>query len=562
VNLFKIPLVKVIWLLALAMLLAAGCSETPEEPEPNIEPNTFITSYNIGIAPDSGSYYATTVYWRASDPDGVALRFHYWINNAADSTILADSTFETSVITPLEFPTGTEVYTFYVRTQDNQGTYDPTAASIDIAITAVRSLDEFKPDTWIVTGPSNGSLTGTGINITFSGSDVDGYVASFQYKIDTDTVWSSVDNDLIAGSATLDILDIPTGARILEVQAVDNFGQVDPSPITVSFVAVDTLYPDLYVTSGAIDGAFFFLPAGGTSADVQTGWEGDASWYYSTVEYRYRVDGGDWSEWQDDNSALLEGLTAGAHVLDVQAIDLGGNATTYTTNFGVGSLIGDRGILVINGIHFGAYGAEAEDFWNAMDFMVDYDVDFWDVFGGQDYSNNPELAARLIDTGAVPGDSLGNYSSFVMVMNGYQGDLEVYQSMISLLSSYLNAGGNILLACRYGSDFITGDIRSYAHVSYGEIGVSISGLTTQVSGLVDIDPIGGLSLTDLPNIPTHEDVTVLFLVPDYPDNIGGFITEPEGSGKIAHIAGRPYRMNLSAVNANYDFILSNYFGEQ
>jgi len=75
---------------------------------------------------------------------------------------------------------------------------------------------------------------------------------------------------------------------------------------------------------------------------------------------------------------------------------------------------------------------------------------------------------------------------------------------------------NILLACRYGSDFITGDIRSYANVSYGETEVSISGLTAQVSGLVDIDPIGGLSYTDLPNIPTHEDVTVLFLVPDYP----------------------------------------------
>lgn len=552
---------KVIGLLALAMLLAAGCTDTPEEPEANTVPNTFISSYNIGISPDSGSYYSVTVYWRASDPDGQALRYEYWLDDEGGNPVVPiDTTFDTSINMSIEFPTGTEMYIFYVRTQDSQGALDPTAAEIDISITAVRDIERFKPDTRIVSGPGNGSLTGTGINITFSGSDIDGNIASYQYRLDSDTMWSSVANDLIAGAATLDILDIPTGARTLEVRAVDNFDQIDPSPVSISFVAVDTLYPDLYVTSGAIEGAFFFLPAGGTSADIQTGWDGDASWYYSTVEYRYRADGGVWSEWQDEDGALIEGLEAGAHTLDVEARDLGGNTSSYSTSFGVGSLSGTYGVLVINGISFADYLDEAYDFWNGFTVLNTFDADFWDAFDGQDYTSTPDLPGRLVGTGAVPGDSLGNYSSFVMVMNGFSGDLEIYDSMVPLLSSYLNAGGNILLTGRQGSDFITGDIEDYAQVEYGETLVSISGLTSAVTGIVDMTG-AGISRTDLPVIPTSPDVTVLLTVPDFPDNIGGFVTEPEGGGKFAHIAGRQYRFDIGPVNTNYEFILTNYFGE-
>lgn len=561
-NSFKIPLLKVIGLLALAMLLAAGCSETPEDPDANIVPNTSITSYNIGISPDSSTatlvYYTAEIFWGGSDPDGETQEYRYWIDSD-DPT----ETAATSVQLSLGYSTSTTSYTFNVQTRDNANAWDATAATMEIAIATARNLDAYLPDTKIVTGPSNGSLTGTGINVAFSGSDIDGYVVSYEYKIDTDSAWSSVANDLVAGSATLNILNIPTGARTLKVRSIDNFGKIDPSPVAVSFITVDTLVPDLSITSGAISNAFFFLPAGGIETDIQTGWVGDAAWYFSTIEYRFRVDSTTWSDWQDDNSALLEALDASGHTLDVEGRDLGGNSTVYTTAFGVGSLVGDRGVLVMNGIHFGTYVDEAWDFWNGLTILTDYDADFWDAFGGQDYSNNAELATRLVSTGAVPGDSLGNYSSFLMVMNGYNGDLEVYQSMIPLLVSYLNAGGNILVAGRYGSDFITGDIRSYAHVSYGAIGANISsaGLTAQVAGMVDMTG-AGLSFTDLPNTPSHEDVTVLLLAPDYPGNIGGFITQPATSGKLAHIAGREYRFDIGPVNTNYSFILSNYFGEQ
>ena len=200
------------------------------------------------------------------------------------------------------------------------------------------------------------------------------------------------------------------------------------------------------------------------------------------------------------------------------------------------------------------------DIANGFTVLDSFDADFWDAFSGQDYSNTPGLPARLVGTGAVPGDSLGNYSSFVMVMNGFNGDQEVYDSMLPLLVSYLNAGGNILLTGRQGSGFIKGGVEDYAQVEYGETLVSISGLTSAVSGIVDM-PGAGLSRTDLPLIPTSPDVTVLLTVPDFPNNIGGFITQPSGSGKFAHIAGRQYRFEIGPTNTNYEYILSHYFGE-
>ena len=44
------------------------------------------------------------------------------------------------------------------------------------------------------------------------------------------------------------------------------------------------------MTAGAIANAFYFLPQGGTETSVATTWAGDASWYYSTLQYRYAVD--------------------------------------------------------------------------------------------------------------------------------------------------------------------------------------------------------------------------------------------------------------------------------
>ena len=554
-NSLKKFISEVAALLALALLLAAGCADTPEDPDTNINPNTSITSYIIDTAPDSATFYNVTVNWRWSDTDGEAVAYRYWIDTG-DST----DTYDTYAIVRLNFPNTTTTYTFYVQAKDNSNDWDDTPASRVIDITETRDPSRFRPETSFLEGPADGSLTSSGIRVAFGGEDVDGVVLSYQYKLDTDTDWSSIDNDLTIGSVALDITGMTLGTRSLTVRAVDNLGQIDASPAEVSFIVVDYLRPDLAITSGLIPNAFFFLPSGGSETDVQTGWVGNAAWYYSTLVYRFALDASAWSDWQEDNSTLVTGLTLGTHTLSVEAKDLADNSTIVSSDFGVGSLTGDLGVLVVNGIHFGAYGDEAYDFWNNVDPITTYSADFWDLFSGQDYTSTPVLDGALVGTGAIPGDDLGHYSTAIMIVNGYNGDLEVYESMIPLISSYLNAGGNLFLACRYGSRFLTGDIRSYAHASFAEIEVSISGLVAEVSGLVDM-PGAGLSLTDLPAIPTHADVTMLFSVADYPGAAGGILVEPEAGGKLAYIAGRSYRYENAPFKANLEYIVTNFLGE-
>ncbi len=549
---------KVAALLALALLLAVGCADTPKDPNSNIKPDTFISSYNIDITPDSATFYYANVYWRGSDRDGEPVEYIYWVDTGAP-----DTTFETSASVLLDFTSSTPTYTFYVICRDNMNEWDETPAWVVLSMDDVRHGDEFRPDTEILEGPHNGALTSPGIAVTFGGSDIDGLVFSYQYKLDSDAAWTSIDNDLETGSVSLDITGIPLGPRILSVKAVDNIGEIDASPATVSFIVVDTLRPDLAITSGLIPNAFFFLPSGGSETEAQTGWEGNATWYYSTLVYRFAVDDSSiWSAWQEDNSTLVTGLTLGTHTLYLEAKDLADNSTIVTSDFGVGSLTGDLGVLVVNGIHFSSYGGEAYDFWNNVDPITTYSADFWDLFSGQDYSSTPVLDGALIGTGAIPGDDLGHYSSAIMIVNGFNGDLEVYQSMLPLLSSYLNAGGNLFLACRYGADFVTGDIRSYAHVSFAELGVNISasGLVAEVSGLVDM-PGAGLSLTDLPAIPTHADVTMLFSAPDFPGTAGGILVEPAAGGKLVFIAGRSYRFENAPFKTNLEYIVTNFLGE-
>jgi hypothetical protein len=122
---------------------------------------------------------------------------------------------------------------------------------------------------------------------------------------------------------------------------------------------VDTLRPYLIVNSGALPGAFYFLPQGGSTTDLATTWNGDASFYNSTTMYRYAVDDtATFTAWDTLTSATLTGLTAGAHTFYLQAKDLSGNITELETEVGIGPLVGDRGILLVNGVDWGTYAVK------------------------------------------------------------------------------------------------------------------------------------------------------------------------------------------------------------
>lgn len=583
-NLTKKLGLKVFGLVIVALLLAVNCAEEGTAPDANLPPNTFITNYQIEIAPDSATAYNAKISWSGNDVDGAIYWYEWCIINPVTAESLYwyeeddDGNIDTTNISDwvatnvqkaeilLDYPTFDTRYVFKVRAQDNDLAIDATPAVDTISIDRIRDFN-YAPDTDIGEGPGDGDYTTSGIHFVINGTDIDGVVDTIEYMVDTDTEWTKVETDITTGSAEFDILDIDPGAHTISFRAIDNFRKTDPTPYSVSVVVDTTLRPDLTIVSGPIPNAYYYLPAGGTTLDLAAEWSGSAAWYYSTVEFRYAVDDtSSWSEWTDESTATLPSLTATSHVFYVQAGDLAGGISLYTTNFAVGTFVGDQGVMVMNGIHQGTYDdpdneMEFTNFWNGVDF--EFDFDFWDAFSGQDFSDIPSIDAdSIIGTGVLDGTTLSAYSSLVMIMNGYNGDLDIYESMLPLIMSYLNAGGNVYLGCRYGSNFIYDDLETFAHIdTWDQTSVSLDpGLTAAVTGFLDMEG-SGVSYSDLPEIPTDDAVTTIFTHSSYTNAAAGILVENEGTGVFAYVAGRPYRYDQATYGDNVNYIVANYFGE-
>lgn len=571
---------KVIGLLALAMLLAAGCTETPDEPDPNIDPNTFITSYNIGISPDSSTYYPTIVYWRASDPDGVALRYNYWLDDDGGTQIIPDpdsaeyiTTFETTVNLSLDFPTGTETYTFYVQTEDNTGTMDPTPAAMNIAISTVRRLDEFVPNTTAITVPPNGASTSRGVPFAIGGIDVDGIVTSFEWAVDDishDSMWTAVTPDVITVSSSSAIIELTPdeltfGPHTVYFRAVDNAGNVDPSPLSVSIVCEAGYAPEVSVSVS--DGFNFVVPFTAPTIDtLEIEITALMDFYYGGLDHFDIITSEGDTINTPDYSFVLTDLSSGSYWFIVTANDLGGNSTSDTTNFGVVELAAGDGVLCINGVSWSSY-SEAIPVWedgaywgNRTHFKI------WDLFS--DAPAGGDFADSLLGSGEPPLwiiDTLF-FDAIVWAYNSYSGDNEYWEDddMQAAIMAYLESGGSLLIMGRYGA-FIFEDgsqeFADYVQYSSAVVGLDPGFLDAIHSDFTDITLTGSSSYTDAITIDHPSKIEI------YTDDGGapgfGWIIEPNGAdagGKVAFIAGRHYRFTIAELKSNVDVILADYFG--
>jgi hypothetical protein len=575
VQLKSLKSFKIIGLVLFALLLAVGCAKDGEKPQANLPPDTHITSYQISYFPANEDNYSTTIYWSGSDPDGYVRGYHWRIiGDAGDSVFdgtnnlsIWQETTEQSVTLLLAIPNIQKSYHFEIAAFDDKDAADPDPATDIIA--KERVMFNYPPNTGISSGPENGGITATGVHFVIQGFDIDGMTDYVEYKLDTAATWSEAAADPSSGNATFDVLDLPLGANTLLFRAVDNSGGIDPTPASVSFVVVDTLRPYLIVNSGALPGAFYFLPQGGSTTDLATTWNGDATFYNSITQYRYAVDDtATFTAWDTLTGATLTGLTAGAHTFYLQAKDLGGNVTEIETEVGIGPLVADRGILLVNGVDWDTYASEMDAMYSAhAGWGTRTNVDYWDLFG------LPSSYPAVLDSlgfkgdGAISGDTLGHYSTMVMLLNNYNGDLAIFDGMRPLIVSYLKAGGNIVMGTRFGESFIgtSGDLYDYTGIDFNQVGVNIhpGGLVAAVTGLVNQPSTSSHSFTDLPAIPTNANTTVLFTLANanFATSVGGLIVEPATGGKFAFIAGRCYRFNNTAMAANYDYILQHYMGE-
>jgi hypothetical protein len=567
VNLIKNPVLKVVAMLALAIALVAGCAKNPEAPNADIPPETRIITHVISTAPDSATFYNVTVYWGASDPDGQAEYYRYWVDqeNIADS--LKTGTFDPLATVRMQFTSQTPSHVFFVQAKDNRDVWDSTPASSVIDIEAWRDVNEFSPNTVPVTVPPNGALTSRGVLLVINGEDIDGAVTVFQWAVDDTAVWHDiVPTFILQDVSTLELrvtpADLPLGAHTIVVRAVDNFGNVDDSPYSVSIDARDIFAPEL--SFSVRDGESFVVPF--TTPTLETmdiTITATVDFYFGAIRDYYIYTSTGLADTTTDNVLSLAGLPGGDYWVKVVANDIGGNSTADSVNFSVVVLNAHQGILGVNGIDWATYGSEAVNVWdNAVPFGNFPHFKWWDVFlippgGGRPFADS------VLGTGSIP-DWMFDTTYFAAIAwfgNEFSGDEAYWIERETAIMNYLNSGGKLVLATRFAYDFFFEELDAFAGTSPDDwvIGANPASATAVGDSLTNMTRSASHSFTDVPGI-SGPNSRVLFRDPANPTKALGFIAEPPGVGKFCFIGGRGYRWTNADLKGNLDVIYRFYFG--
>ncbi|MFH1314500.1 MAG: M1 family aminopeptidase [Candidatus Eisenbacteria bacterium] len=230
----------------------------------------------------------------------------------------------------------------------------------------------------------------------------------------------------------------------------------------------------------------------------------------------------------------------------------------------------DRGILVVNGVHWGTYGTEITSAYEDSIFWGSHDISFWDLFA-EPAGGYPSTLPAPLNHGGIPEDTLKQFSSVVWIGNNYSGDLPHWYNASIL--SYLRAGGNLLLMTRMGQDFVYEALRSYLDIQWAEARENTTQKATSVyTGLADMARSGGTQSYNavFDTSLVGDDSEVLFVqlnLFDPPRGLGVWANPPEGGtirrsgGQFVFISGRPYRYDHDALRSNTEYILTNFFGE-
>lgn len=229
----------------------------------------------------------------------------------------------------------------------------------------------------------------------------------------------------------------------------------------------------------------------------------------------------------------------------------------------------ERGILVVNGIHWSSYGSEITSAYADSIFWGSLPISFWDLFE-EPAGGYPANLPEPIGHGNIPADTLKHFSSVVWIGNNYNGDLAYWYD--TPVMSYLKAGGNLLLMTRMGQDFLYEALRGYLDIQWAEEKENTTrAATTAYGGLVTMARVGTQSFNAVFDTSSVGDETqVLFvqinLFPTvrglgaWRDPVAGGTVREDG-GQFVFISGRPYRYDHASMRSNSEWILRNLFGE-
>ena len=193
-------------------------------------------------------------------------------------------------------------YTFRVRATD--------AATNQAAATREFEVDATEPQTQIDTAPAalDSSAAAT---FEFSGSDPESSgVASFECKLD--------EAAFAPCTSGIEYTELTEGPHEFEVRAIDNAGNSDQSPASLSWT-VDSKAPETQITVQP--------PAFDNNATANFSFTGEDPGGSGVASFECRRDSEDPGDWQPCVSPLkYTSLAQGSHVVEIRAIDKAGNA--------------------------------------------------------------------------------------------------------------------------------------------------------------------------------------------------------------------------------------------
>ena len=454
---------EVVALCCLVAFVAAlsGCSKiSPVSTSPNIAPETTLTARGSPIA---GGARQVHLQWLGSDEDGSV--DHYLVR--LDTLDWRRVTCTESVFT---FPGQTrrprlvdeeERHSFTVKAVDDRGEEDPTPAVV--WFTPRNDL----PETEIVDGPE--SVTGPMVFIEWAGTDPDGVIAAYDYRLllwwPPGEEWIQVIPDpAVAPSVTVGpevttVMFGPiAGLHRFEVWATDNEGGEDPTPAECTFtcnpelagarLTVSTNFMGTHRFRGPAWPYAYDFPVDVFEEHLTFSWTADASAYGGqVVGYRHAFDDtSTWPDWSLEDRTFEITPEPGQHSLYISVLD-NANMMTRARFFidvfetGLGQYI----LLVDDYDHWEhnpAWGTDADRdaFYDSLLYCCERPVIEWDPLEHLEYgAPQPPDVATLAAASTVIW--YADSSSPVL------GDVfsDPFGQRYSPLAAYVRVGGNLLL---------------------------------------------------------------------------------------------------------------------
>jgi WD40 repeat protein/subtilase family serine protease len=278
--------------------------------------------YSVAFSPDgsliaSGGYDRTIRLWRVSDGALVrTLTGHTGgISSVAfspDGSLIASGSWD-ATIKLWRVSDGA-----LVRTLTHTDWVNSVAFSPDGSLIASGS-DDRTIRLWRVSdGALVRTLTGHTARVTDVAFSPDGSLIASGSWDNTIKLWR------VSDGALVQTYDEETFTEVFSIQFSPNgqlfgYGRYDATVVVARnpFTGEDRDPPDTFIVEGPEEGALV------CREPVRFRWEGfDDATPSNELLFRWRLDGGDWSDWTRDTSVELTGLSDGEHTFEVQARDL------------------------------------------------------------------------------------------------------------------------------------------------------------------------------------------------------------------------------------------------